>query len=244
MPVVEVTPQSFHLDLMNQTFRRDNVTKTGTLGTIGLFADTSNDFSVAAAKDAGEADPQFTDKYFFYFQFVPSFDLRATYDMTVNVSFQKGDERSMWDTVFYSYYDDSTTAPQFWAGPTADLSSKVRTNSQFHGVDSTADSAETSAFKGVVNYDPYYIQVWREILPADTQDADGNEIIDGSVFRYQPDQVIAAQYQLSCTGPSCVAAHSAISTVDDPPVYFRLTLQGAAQGLAVAGAAIASTLLF
>ena len=165
MPLVEVTPQAFHLDLMNQTFRRDGVTKTGTLATVGLFADAANDFSIAAAEDAGEEEPQFTDKYFFYMQFVPNFDLRNTYDMTINISFQAGDERSSWDTVYYSYYDSSTTAPQYWTGPQGDLSGRQRTNTQFHGVDTSADTATTSNFKGVMNFDPYYMQVWREITP-------------------------------------------------------------------------------
>lgn len=169
---------------MNQTFRVEGVTKTGTLATIGLFADTTNDFSIAVAEAAGETEPEFSDKYFFYMQFTPDFDITKTHDMTINVSFQKGDERSMWDTASFTYFDDSAGARQFWSGPNGDITSKVYTNSEFLKVDTDVTTSDSSSFSGLVNYDPYYMQIWKEILPEDTLDADGNEIVDGSVYRF------------------------------------------------------------
>lgn len=227
MPTIPVTPQSFHLDLMNQTFRVDGVTDTGTLATVGLFADVENDYAIQAALALGKT-AEFSNAYYFYFEFTPEFDLRKSSDGTINMSFQMGDERANWETVYYTYYD-SSVSPAVWQGTGGDLSGKTRTNSQFFGVDTDAAKKDTATFKGYLTRTPYRMQIWREIKAEDTQDVDGNEIYNDSVRRYEPGQVIAAQYQITRSAPNAVA---------NAPVYFKIILQSAVSGVVFAAAAL------
>jgi len=191
MPAIPIAPQSFHLDLMDQTFRVDGVTNPSTYGTVGLFSDAENDYTTAVATFEG-TEAVFTDDYFFYMKFVPGYDLGQTSDGTINMSFQVGDERSNWETVYFTHYDDIEPKQQ-WDYTGGDLKGMNRTNDQFFGIETVAAVTRTSTFSGTLTGSPYEMTIWRKITAEDTQ-LDGVEIMDGTVHAMQPGQVLACVY--------------------------------------------------
>ena len=126
------------------------------------------------------------DEYYFYMQFQPFEDIRATSGAVFRLWFQIGTSTSDWHGVEYTNSSPPMTV-------NTDLQPVSSTNNNFA---SDLNFDNDSDFRGVIDVTTYLVQIWK-FIPRWEQDE-----TDGSIDRIEKGRVLTCEYDGAITGTS------------------------------------------